>query len=73
MIPLSLAEVAQIVGGTVHADTGVPVTGATFLDSRQPEPGGLFVAVAGEHVDGHAYAAGAVEAGAAATASGLWA
>ena len=28
--------------------------------------GGLFVAVAGEHVDGHEYAASAVQAGAAA-------
>ena len=30
-----------------------------------PEPGGLFVAFAGEHVDGHDYAAAAVEGGAA--------
>ena len=36
------------------------------LDSRHVEPGGLFVALAGEHVDGHDYAARAVEAGAAA-------
>ena len=66
MIPLTLAEVARIVGGTAHADAGVPVTGPAFLDSRKPVPGGLFVAIAGEHVDGHDFAAGAVEAGAAA-------
>ena len=35
------------------------------LDSRSPEPHGLFVAFVGEHVDGHDYAAGAVERGAA--------
>ena len=41
------------------------VSGPAFLDSRRPEPQGLFVAFAGEHVDGHEYAAGAVEGGAA--------
>lgn len=66
MIPLSLAEIASIAGGEVHADSGVTVTGPAFLDSRRPEPGGLFVAVAGEHVDGHEYAAAAVAGGAAA-------
>jgi UDP-N-acetylmuramoyl-tripeptide--D-alanyl-D-alanine ligase len=67
MIALSLAEVAGIVGGSVHdADAGVTVAGPAFLDSRRPEPDGLFVAVAGEHVDGHDFAAGAVGGGAAA-------
>ena len=55
-----------MVGGAVHDDTGVTVTGPASVDSRQLEEGGLFVAVAGEHVDGHDYAARAVEAGAAA-------
>lgn len=66
MIALSLAEIAEMVGGSVHGEATTTVTGPAFLDSRRPEPGGLFVAVAGEHVDGHAYAAGAVAAGAAA-------
>ncbi|MDQ4008962.1 MAG: UDP-N-acetylmuramoyl-tripeptide--D-alanyl-D-alanine ligase, partial [Actinomycetota bacterium] len=71
MIPLSLTEVADAVGGRVHLAEGedaasVRVTGPAFVDSRAPEPGGLFVAVAGEHVDGHEFAQGAVEAGAAA-------
>src|SRR6185503_7768527 len=48
------------------ADGGVRVTGPAFIDSRKPEPGGLFVACAGEHVDGHDFAAAAVRAGAAA-------
>lgn len=65
MIPLSLKEIAAIVGGEVHGDD-VVVTGAAFLDSRNPVPGGLFVAIDGEHVDGHAYAGGAIAAGAAA-------
>ncbi len=63
---MSLAEVAEVVGGQVARDDGVMVTGPAFIDSRQVVPGGLFVAVAGEHVDGHAYAEAAVEAGAAA-------
>ncbi len=67
MIPLSLGDVAGIVGGrVVDADPDVVVDGPAFLDSRSPEPGGLFVAFVGEHVDGHDYALGAVEGGAAA-------
>ncbi len=42
------------------------MTGPAFVDSRAVEPGGLFVAVPGEHVDGHDFAAAAVVAGAAA-------
>jgi UDP-N-acetylmuramoyl-tripeptide--D-alanyl-D-alanine ligase len=66
MIAMTLPEIAAVVGGTVHDDTGVTVTGAAFHDSRHPEAGGLFVAIAGERVDGHEYAAQAIEAGAAA-------
>jgi UDP-N-acetylmuramoyl-tripeptide--D-alanyl-D-alanine ligase len=66
MIPLTLTEIAQVVGGTVHADVDVEVTGPAFIDTRKPEPGGLFVAFEGEHVDGHDFAAAAVDAGAAA-------
>jgi len=66
MIRLTLREIAAVVGGTVDGDPAVVVDGAAFVDSRSPVPGGLFVAVAGEHVDGHAYAVGAHEAGAAA-------
>lgn len=67
MIAMSLAEIASITGGVVDsADGSVLVTGAAFLDSRAPEPGGLFAAIAGEHVDGHDYVEGAVAGGAAA-------
>jgi UDP-N-acetylmuramoyl-tripeptide--D-alanyl-D-alanine ligase len=67
MIPLSLGEIADIVGGeVVDADPDLAVTGPAFLDSRSPEPGGLFVAFVGERVDGHEYAATAVVGGAAA-------
>ncbi|MET0999701.1 MAG: UDP-N-acetylmuramoyl-tripeptide--D-alanyl-D-alanine ligase [Marmoricola sp.] len=67
MIALTLAELARIVGGeVVDADADQLVTGAAFLDSRTPEPDGLFVAFEGEQVDGHDYAPAAVEGGAAA-------
>ena len=66
MIALSLAEIAAAVGGVVHGDPSVVVDAPATLDSRAVEPGGLFVAIAGEHVDGHAYAAAARAAGAAA-------
>jgi UDP-N-acetylmuramoyl-tripeptide--D-alanyl-D-alanine ligase len=66
MIALSLAEIAAIVGGTVDGDPSTVVSGPAFLDSRRPEPGGLFVAIAGERVDGHDFAVAAVTGGAAA-------
>ncbi|MDO7869343.1 UDP-N-acetylmuramoyl-tripeptide--D-alanyl-D-alanine ligase [Nocardioides jiangxiensis] len=64
MIPIRLSEIATILGGELHGDDAV-VTAPAFVDSRAAEPGGLFVAIAGERVDGHAYAGGAVAAGAA--------
>lgn len=76
MIPLTLGEIATATGGSVAgAPTGgsaagpersIQVTGPVVVDSREISPGGLFVAVRGEHVDGHEFAAQAVAAGAAA-------
>ncbi|MBB5933879.1 UDP-N-acetylmuramoyl-tripeptide--D-alanyl-D-alanine ligase [Streptomyces zagrosensis] len=66
MIPLSLGEIAAVTGGTVEGDGTVLVTAPAVLDGRQAEPGGLFVAFAGEHVDGHHYAGQAGRAGAVA-------
>jgi UDP-N-acetylmuramoyl-tripeptide--D-alanyl-D-alanine ligase len=66
MIPLGLAEIAAIVGGRVEGDSSVKLAAPAALDGRDAEPGGLFVAFAGEHVDGHRYAAQAGLAGAAA-------
>ena len=66
MIPLTLAEIASIVGGSIAGDPTVIVTGPAVLDSRKSEAGGLLVAFAGEHVDGHDFAAQAREEGAVA-------
>ncbi len=70
MIPMTLAEIAAVVGGEVRGDPSTPVTGPAFVDSRSGAPGGLFVAVPGERVDGHDFARGAVEGGAAAVLAG---
>ncbi|MBO3096189.1 UDP-N-acetylmuramoyl-tripeptide--D-alanyl-D-alanine ligase [Cellulomonas dongxiuzhuiae] len=66
MIALTAAEIAAATHGT---RSGIApehvVTGPVVTDSREVLPGGLFVALPGEHVDGHDFAAGAVAAGAA--------
>ena len=53
----------------MHDDSGdsggAVVTAPAFVDSRQLVAGGLFVAVVGEQVDGHDFAASACAAGAA--------
>ena len=65
MIELTAAEVAAATGGRLSADPEVRVTGPVVVDSRTVEPGALFVALPGEHVDGHDFAARAVASGAA--------
>lgn len=65
MIELSLSEIAEIVGGRTHNGGWQRVTGTVEFDNREVGPGGLFVALPGERVDGHAFAAAAVAAGAA--------
>jgi UDP-N-acetylmuramoyl-tripeptide--D-alanyl-D-alanine ligase len=82
VIPLPVAEIAAITGGTLMVDHLAPgagistygpqaaadaiVTGPVVIDSRQAVPGALFAALPGERVDGHDYAAAAVRNGAAA-------
>lgn len=65
MIALTAADVAEATGGRLFADAATPVTGPVVVDSRRVEAGGLFVALPGERVDGHDFARGAVESGAA--------
>jgi len=66
VIALTAAEIAAATNGVL---SGIApehiVTGPVVTDSREVLPGGLFVALPGEHVDGHDFAAGAVTAGAA--------
>ncbi|WP_018657262.1 UDP-N-acetylmuramoyl-tripeptide--D-alanyl-D-alanine ligase [Actinomadura flavalba] len=66
MIPLALAEIAEITGGTVHGDPETVVSGPVVFDSREAGPGSLFVALRGERADGHDYIGTAFANGAAA-------
>ncbi|HKE98550.1 MAG TPA: UDP-N-acetylmuramoyl-tripeptide--D-alanyl-D-alanine ligase, partial [Actinomycetes bacterium] len=66
MIPLTLAEVAEVAAGTlVAADPRAQATGVA-VDSRAVRPGDLFFGLAGERADGAAFAADAAAAGAVA-------
>ncbi len=69
MIALTLAEIAELLGGThpVAEPADVVVTAPASVDSRQMPRGGLFVAAVGEHVDGHDFVGAALAAGAAAS------
>lgn len=71
MIDLTVAQIAEIVGGRLAdidpAQAAVRhVRGNVEFDSRAVGPGGLFVALPGARTDGHEFAAAAVEAGAVA-------
>jgi UDP-N-acetylmuramoyl-tripeptide--D-alanyl-D-alanine ligase len=67
VIELSLAEIAEIVGGRlVGADPDRTVSGKVEFDSRKVVAGDLFLAISGARVDGHEYAERAVAAGAVA-------
>ena len=64
MIALTVAELAAIVDGRLHDVDGSAVIDAVAVDSRQVRPGAAFVAIRGERVDGHDFAAAAVADGA---------
>lgn len=66
MITLTLAEVADATGGTLHdaPDPQLRITGRSASDSREVGPGGMFVAVNGARVDGHDFVRQAVATGA---------
>lgn len=60
-----LVELMQPAAVEVVGDDG-PVGPHVVIDSRAASPGAVFVAIAGERVDGHDFAAAAAEGGAAA-------
>lgn len=66
MIPLSLEQVSEVVGGelTDPADAERVINDVT-IDSRTARPGSLFVPLPGEHADGHDFVDDAVRRGAA--------
>ena len=64
MLNLKLVDIAMWTSGSLHG-ADVAVRGA-FIDTRKPQPGGLFVAIKGANFDGHAFVEMARQAGAAA-------
>src|SRR5438552_4044238 len=63
MIQMTLAHAANILGLKKAAD--ITFTGMS-IDTRTLQPGNLFVAIAGDHVDGHDFIEEAYKKGAAA-------
>lgn len=67
MISISAAEIAEAVGGelTTSLSPDTRAWAPVVVDSREVTPGGVFVAFAGENVDGHQFLSTAIDAGAA--------
>ena len=68
MIALTAAEIAAATNGRLYPPSLAPalrVHGPVVVDSRAVATGSLFVALPGEHADGHDFAAAAVAGGAA--------
>jgi UDP-N-acetylmuramoyl-tripeptide--D-alanyl-D-alanine ligase len=67
LIGMTLGEIAEVVHGRVSgADPRSLVSAPVEFDSRKTQPGGLFLALPGDHVDGHSFVGDAVAAGAVA-------
>src|SRR5665811_1319924 len=62
---MTAAEIAAATGGWCRAPGDTTVTAPAVVDSRLIETGGLFVALPGEHADGHDFVAAALAGGAA--------
>ncbi len=67
MRPRSLVAIARVVGGELRVPAGADASaqvGGVSIDSRAVAPGELFVALAGDRVDGHDFVLDAMGAGA---------
>jgi len=70
MRDVTVAELAELTGARIVGDPQTLVGPTVVIDSRLAEPGSLFVALPGERVDGHDFAAAAAAGGAAAVLVG---
>jgi UDP-N-acetylmuramoyl-tripeptide--D-alanyl-D-alanine ligase len=70
MIALSVAEIAEIMEGTAHLVDVSVIVNDLVTDSRQAVAGAMFVAIRGENVDGHDFAASAIDNGASVVLAG---
>ena len=66
MIPMTTGQIALAVGGTLVEATGDEMVTSVCSDSRDAIAGSMFVAIAGERVDGHEFAQQVFAAGASA-------
>jgi len=66
MIELTLARIAEVVGGELQGFGTILVTGSIETDSRLVRAGALFIAKPGEVTDGHLFIAAAAKSGAVA-------
>lgn len=65
MIPISVQQIAEIVGGEImHLDSEALVTAPAEFDSRKITEGSLFLALPGARVDGHDFIVQAIKQGA---------
>jgi UDP-N-acetylmuramoyl-tripeptide--D-alanyl-D-alanine ligase len=70
VIAVGVADLARLVNGQLVGDAGGAVVTSVTVDSRTIGPGSLFVALPGEHADGHQFIAAAWRAGATAALTG---
>jgi len=66
LIPTPLDQIAQAIGGTLRGRAPEALIEQICIDSRGASPGSLFVALHGEHTDGHRFVADAFRNGATA-------
>jgi len=64
MNTLSSTEIAFLCGGVLEVDTDIGPVNRVSTDTRTCEPGAVFLALRGEHFDGHDFLEQALEAGA---------
>ncbi len=64
MIPVSVEEIRKATGGTLLSGDASGLVSNITTDSRKAEKGTLFVAISGEHADGHDFLQKAKENGA---------
>lgn len=65
MVEMTVSQVVCATDAQLIAGSGTRVCSGVCIDSRNVEPGMLFVAFPGERVDGNTYAPRAAQAGAA--------
>jgi UDP-N-acetylmuramoyl-tripeptide--D-alanyl-D-alanine ligase len=65
MNKLTVSQVAELAGASISAGDGSAVVERVSTDSRTVKRGELFVALRGDHFDGHQFVEGAAEEGAA--------